>query len=499
MKHFLPFIFILIAQLSLGQNWAPINLNSKYNYQVSTASQITNTIWVDSVEVLNSDSTFYLNRIVKFHSACGYDLQGQLDTNSNYCDDCVAWKNQPQFLQRKVTKQANGNYHFTDSLSFVINPNAQLNDTWLLDTTNSVTATISQVAVETIFGSQDSVKTISLSNSGVIKLSKTYGIIYFDDQDNPGLSYDLVGMEDPDLGEIVPNYEDIFDFEVGGTFCWFYESGHAGDGEFHKYTDRVDITYKNVDSSGVTYETQGYRLYETMDYNGWHIVYLNPVSWTYTYFDSTHEFYNGYNNQLFEMTGVYVAQPAYHYVRLNKLQDGRYQKVIGGIGNPWTSTVFVLSDSIPDLLLPSCGQPTYGPNDFQNYIYEEGKGKVYSLHSMNFEGSSSTEFSYSEDVNDSSIYCLPYSMISIISGLNEGDEVNLKLSPNPATDRVELSFTEPLKGEIIIYNQTGQVVHRQAVNSSKQQIDVSMLPSGLYLLNVRGENYSAFEKLVITR
>lgn len=74
-----------------------------------------------------------------------------------------------------------------------------------------------------------------------------------------------------------------------------------------------------------------------------------------------------------------------------------------------------------------------------------------------------------------------------------------KLSPNPATDRVELNFTQQLKGDIIIYNQTGQIVYQEAFNSAKQQVDVSQLPAGLYLLNVKGEDYTIIEKLVISR
>lgn len=65
MKIFLVFPILFLSLNSYSQNWAPISLNDKYNYQVDSASYISNTIWIDSVNVINSDSVFSLNKIVQ--------------------------------------------------------------------------------------------------------------------------------------------------------------------------------------------------------------------------------------------------------------------------------------------------------------------------------------------------------------------------------------------------------------------------------------------------
>ena len=59
-------IFSLIITLALNaQNWSPILTGEKMNYKHSDSAYITNTIWVDSAQIVNSDSLFFLNRIVK--------------------------------------------------------------------------------------------------------------------------------------------------------------------------------------------------------------------------------------------------------------------------------------------------------------------------------------------------------------------------------------------------------------------------------------------------
>ncbi len=57
MKRYLILTFIIISNLSLiSQNWTLINPGYKYNYRHDTAQYITNTIYIDSFEIINGDS-----------------------------------------------------------------------------------------------------------------------------------------------------------------------------------------------------------------------------------------------------------------------------------------------------------------------------------------------------------------------------------------------------------------------------------------------------------
>lgn len=163
-----------------AQNWSPVNLSEKYNFQNDTADYITNTIWVDSVSVQNGDSIFYLNRIVKPCDTC------QLSSN-------LYLANQEQFLQRTIRKENEDKYIFSGQTPFTIFAKADLNDTWLLDTLNEIEATISNIQDIQLFDNQDSVKTIALSTGDSILLSKNHGLVYF-----PAIydvsSFNLIGI-----------------------------------------------------------------------------------------------------------------------------------------------------------------------------------------------------------------------------------------------------------------------------------------------------------------
>ena len=82
------FIFLsLIATIAIhGQDWSPILPVEKMNYKHSDSAYITNTIWVDSVQIVDNDSLFYLNKIVK-------DVPDNPE---------IVLRNQPQFLSTSI-------------------------------------------------------------------------------------------------------------------------------------------------------------------------------------------------------------------------------------------------------------------------------------------------------------------------------------------------------------------------------------------------------------
>ena len=92
-------------------------------------------------------------------------------------------------------------------------------------------------------------------------------------------------------------------------------------------------------------------------------------------------------------------------------------------------------------------------------------------------------------------------------GLHEvaltGDNIfNLKLSPNPAVDNVLIDFFVPDNTPIsvIIYNVIGEQVKTMSVNQeigqTSIQMDIKDLPTGEYIVQIKGENYSGQQMLI---
>src|SRR6186713_2375289 len=172
-KHILSVLFCFIFQLSFSQNWSAINMNDKFNYRLDSDEVISATIWADSVDWNGSDSVFYLNRVLC--DSCATFIGGP----NPWCDSCYGLKNQPQFMQRKSVVSASGMVNFRDTNNIVLNTLAALNDTWLFDSVQSISATVLAISQDSVFGNTDSVKTLLLTTGDTVKLSKSYGLLQF--------------------------------------------------------------------------------------------------------------------------------------------------------------------------------------------------------------------------------------------------------------------------------------------------------------------------------
>ena len=73
MKKAFTLLFIIITFNSYAQDWSPFNLNEKFNYQSDIGSIISASYFTDSINVIGTDSVFYLNRIVVQYAGSFYD------------------------------------------------------------------------------------------------------------------------------------------------------------------------------------------------------------------------------------------------------------------------------------------------------------------------------------------------------------------------------------------------------------------------------------------
>lgn len=79
-----------------------------------------------------------------------------------------------------------------------------------------------------------------------------------------------------------------------------------------------------------------------------------------------------------------------------------------------------------------------------------------------------------------------YMMVTIAENnpisVTESDKSEIKFTPNPASDFIEITFSG--NSEIKIYNTLGQCVIKEQSISTPQKINVSNLPSGIYIIQI---------------
>jgi hypothetical protein len=81
-------------------------------------------------------------------------------------------------------------------------------------------------------------------------------------------------------------------------------------------------------------------------------------------------------------------------------------------------------------------------------------------------------------------------------------EAELALSPNPASETVEVSFSNALRGKVAVRLinvsgvEVGKYDFQKTTDTFRQSLPVKHLPSGSYFLDLQMQNYSHRKRLV---
>jgi poly(3-hydroxybutyrate) depolymerase len=78
---------------------------------------------------------------------------------------------------------------------------------------------------------------------------------------------------------------------------------------------------------------------------------------------------------------------------------------------------------------------------------------------------------------------------------NVNREMTLRLYPNPAKERVSISYTKPGRAQMLIYDMLGKCVIVGELNSGTNDINVSALSKGIYMIQIHGNNWTEQRKL----
>ncbi len=229
-----------------AQSWTPIKYGEVYNYQFSDSQTISHTIWIDSIAMQSGNYLSYLHKAVS--SPCG-------QAASPFCH---VYYQTPQFLQRKCIRKSDSLFILQNPETYYIRPLAAIGETWTFDSLLQITATVSAIDTQTVFNALDTLKTITLSNGEIIKLSHNWGVFTFP-RVGTGKSFQLVGIQSQKLGQIMPTYKDIYDFEVGDVFC--YETKYDNYSSFIQSTTyyvytKNRILEKQVFTNSVKYKME---------------------------------------------------------------------------------------------------------------------------------------------------------------------------------------------------------------------------------------------------
>ena len=128
-----------------------------------------------------------------------------------------------------------------------------------------------------------------------------------------------------------------------------------------------------------------------------------------------------------------------------------------------------------------------------NFVYQSGNYPDTCIIVLKASGATPTanDYLYVDNLAFSG------SVASIIE--NNVSENNFNIYPCPASTNFILNFDKKNNDALMlnIYNTIGVLVKTEIIGQNKKQIDVAELSSGIYIIEVRSNNWSAKKKLII--
>ncbi len=498
MKASFPIALLLFACFGLfSQNWRPITLGETHHFRSDTAQHFPDrSIRVDSVRLDLGDSVYFLTNYLELLS---------FDT---------AALNRPGFCQHRMRIRPSGWYQFSGPGNIAVHATASLNDVWLLDSMQGLSATVEAVWQGPVLGQVDSLKRIRLTGGDSLILSKNHGIVEWPAALGSG-HFQLVGLQAQQLGERYPTFEEWFPYQVGQEFFW--ESNyHIFDGTSNVFYGHYKMLVDNVvhDSNGVLVTFSGMYEYGGQTNNG--PIYWSPV---YPFNSSTFSMRKTGNTAFTHLHKEAWTQPDSILVyRPTDLMDFRWVDLCPQylaqnsqalsfnhvlrteISRADTALILNIGETTP--AQSGCFEPDSSGNAI-SYMWDECEYRVRSglgLEHIRFLGiderGSSDLVGYITLAGDSvgSVWRTWF-----MTGVADAGDLNVQLSPNPATIQTSIQWPSADSWTLELMDAKGMVLRSENGFGNRHELDVAELPAGIYLLRLQQGGVLGSRRLVVLR
>ena len=149
--------------------------------------------------------------------------------------------------------------------------------------------------------------------------------------------------------------------------------------------------------------------------------------------------------------------------------------------------------------LATAQSPIVNPLSIQQCFFapksSEWQTEIIDLNKFANESNTIIKFSYISNMGGS-INIDNINFSKDVSIENEKTEISLNIYPNPAIDRVYIDFTEKQVVKMQVFNMIGECVLQRELNNFKNEIDISSLSKGIYIIGISNIQGTIQKKLI---
>ncbi|UKN00675.1 T9SS type A sorting domain-containing protein [Paracrocinitomix mangrovi] len=479
MKFHLTLFLTAICMAGFSQNYQSVRSTDVHYFMAYDNDNDYDPILAiacDSVDFVSGDSILYPFKALQNNYS---------DTTGN----CYL-KLQGSWIGEKIIVQPNGvNVFFNQDLDSIF--------IHTLDTLGQVSlmmedqlgfqylTTVTDISEVNFLGYTDTVKTFSITSDNTafnlspaeIKLSKNHGVyammamfsfpvaynsVSVEDQ------YELVGQDFPTIGITKPTNQELFDIEIGDIINY---TTHSGSIPYTEIYHEKKILDKTVNGTTATYTIE----YKQANYFSGYIDMPSTYSWSSDTVTESYDISNVYyTNQL---PGQTVST-----LTFNDPESTLLVYYSGNCGYKITSKSEAVASDSSGFCFHSWHIPTVTSTAISGAL--DYYGSCYDVQSGGCNTSTSLNFKYNSGVACGTQFFVSTETLKPIA---------FKVFPNPSKDYITIESN----GEwthFVLFNANGMNV-LEGVKTS--EIDISILPAGMYFLQIESANNEIIREKIV--
>lgn len=428
--------------------------------------------------------------------------------------------NQPWFLERQVWKTPSGVWQFESPAIFRLQPEAPLGSIWTFDTLGTQ-AEVTRLYTRELLGQVDSVKTISISNGGLIELSKHHGIIHFESAATSPEGITIISWRNGTerRGLYAPRFEEIYDFQEGDRYEYHeYERFNVqeplGDYRILQY-EVTAVTWQGdtllIEVEGVQRNVRKYLDTSSMPPQLDSSVVAGPFQQPIRYVRRAEALVNvrlgrAYANVcLLDMNETRIsAQRVYGKIEIERFGGGLHLlKTVEHQDRPGSSNAFPYSGQ-PELWYDTRFVPLGFDSDYTYSSWITGVGVFEYRHSVSYEGSGGQEEHQKEQrlvaCHTEDFQYGTFTDPALIVSTEPRRHIPaqpLRVSPNPVNDRLGVLCEIPGRHTLHLTDLQGRTLETWILDRAHRTLDTGTWPPGIYLLELRTESGLTFVQKVV--